>query len=569
MSDPITKQAIILLKDKRPSSCFKDQIYDPDLDGPWTNDESFPRVVPLEGATVIERETGVLWYVKHVDPFTYKSTLGNTKIVVDVAGEEIRVISYGNDRYLLFVNKDHRPTQLTVSNNFIVFGSSLVEYQLYKRDRSGNREVISVYLDSDENYRGNRIPLMPISPGSAIKKCTNCHTLSELVLGESVEMDVFDNVGILSMTIRLFVVESVTLNDLASDSDMIIGMDVSALQMMPDGSLYLYKGQDPKHLGVIPRLIYSDGRYEDLPIDNKTCYMYGLEGFIPSFPGQKQKIILKKFLGPKQYSSAREASGGERYVTCETWVTVLPNKTMDGIKVSVMPIWNPTENNYYLKYIAYSDKRDRVEDVTTAVRLLAPIDTGKFAEKQNLRFEVDLAVIYGSDATIPYGQNNWMVFQNQKEYQRWTISDMVDMAVTYGVESTMRRRPVIHYDTTLGKYFIPTSRFRNKEALFDAFYFCANPPFNVVDELSAPEPTHFTIRGLDNLTTLIITPIPITAFNTLWAINRVGATDILVKSTVIVEFLKEQGNEYQILYGVPVDVYNSVTGWNSEPNIIT
>ena len=579
MSDPVVKQTVVLLKDKRPSCCFLDQVYDPDTDGPWVNDDSFPRVVPQEGGVVVERDTGNLYYVKSVDSTTYKSTLAATRIVVEIEEDEIKVISYGNDRFYLFVNSDHRPTQLTVSANFVIFGSDLVEYQLARLDANGKREVLSVYLDSDGHYgysgdvlnpgyKNNRIPLMPVASGSPIKKCTNCHTESVLEEGETIVMDIFDNTGILAMTVRLLVRNKVSYNDLASDSDYVVGLTASALQTLPNGDFYLYQKQDPSHLGVTPRLIYSDGRYEDLVIDGNTCFCYGLEGFNPAFAGQKQKLLIKKFLGPKQYSSVNDSMGNQRFLTCEKWLTVMPNETIDSIKVSVMPIWNPVAGNWYLKYIAYSDKRDKVHDVTSLVSYAQEVDTGNFGPIQKLMIEVDLASLFGAASTIPYNQTIFPRFWNKAEYQKYLISDNYDMSVVYGVESSDRRRPVIHYDDTLMKYFIPTSRFRNKAALLDAFYYCANPPMNIVNELSAPEPTHFTIRALDNLSTLITTPIAIEQFNQPWMINRSGDPSMLVGSNVIVEFLKAQGSDYQILYGVPVDIYKSTTGYNTEPNDI-
>lgn len=568
MADPIIKQPIQLFKDRRPFSCFIDQIYDPDADGPWSNDDSFPRVVPHVGAVAIERDTGNLYYVVAVDPNTYKTTLAATKLVTEVGTNgEIKVISYGNDRYTIFINKDHKPTQLTVSSNFIVFGSELAMYQIVRTDKNGKREVISTYLDSDENYRGNFIPLMPVAPGSPIKQCTNCHTFSDLQTGESVRIDIFDVVGVLRASITCFIENSVAINDLCSDSDMVVGLDATALQMLPNGEFYLYQRQDVSHLGIIPQLQYHNGQIEDLMVDNKSCFVYGLEGFVPTFTGQRQKLIIKKFLGPKQYSNISESSAGTRYVCCEKWVVVMPNEALDALKVSVMPIWNRDRGEWYLKYIAYSDKRNKVHDVTNLVKFvdLWKIDPSKFNVWQHAVIEMDLSKLLGASATVPFSQSVYIKLEPYSEYQRYIISDNAEHDPVYGVESAEKRRPVIHYDPDLGKYFIPTSRFRNKQAVLDAFYYCANPPLNELSELSPPVPTHFTIRGLDNLTTLITTPIPMDQFNKAWMVNRLGPTDLLVGSNCIVEFLKETGDGYDILYGVPVDVWTSRTGYIGEP----
>jgi hypothetical protein len=63
--------------------------------------------------------------------------------------------------------------------------------------------------------------------------------------------------------------------------------------------------------------------------------------------------------------------------------------------------------------------------------------------------------------------------------------------------------------------------------------------------------------------TLISAPIPLENYNQAW--NAITTNDLtLVNQTVIVEFVREIGNTYQIIYGVPVDVYRSETGYNEE-----
>lgn len=561
------KQTIQLLKDKRPTSCFIDQIYDPDKDGPWSDDESFPRVIPAEGAIAIDRESHVIYVVTYVDPVTYKSTIAPITTMAEhdsSSGNDsnvIKVLSYGNDRFTLFVNKDHKPTQLTISSNFVVFGHDLVKYQLYRYAKDGTREVISIYLDSDEEYRGEYIPLLPVMENSPVKQCTNCHTLHELEDGDTINMDIFDTTGVLRVTIRLVVVNETSINDLSSEADMIIGLDATALQMLDDGTFFLYQKQDVSHLGVIPRLKYHDGRYLDLPVDDKSTFIYGLEGFNPAFVGQRQRIIIKHFLGPKEVSNITQTTGTSRYVTCEKWVTVLPNEIMDAVKVSAMPIWNAAENNWYLKFVAYSDKRDKVYDATPYIKRVADVDTSLFGIPQRLRIEMDLSELFGASATLTYSQTVYFKFFHKNEFQRYLISDDSKMDTVYGVEAAGTiRRPIIFYDKNLSKYYVPTSRFRNSQAFLDAFYFKASPPVDDVIELTPPVPTHFTIRALDNLTTLVTAPISIDTYNVAWMINRTGNPAMLVGANVIVEFLKEtSGGTFQILYGVPVDVHESTT----------
>ena len=65
---------IYLLKDRRPDSCFVDQIYDPDRDG--LPSDTMAVVIPNIGALAIDRENGnSLYVVSTVNSTTFKSTL--------------------------------------------------------------------------------------------------------------------------------------------------------------------------------------------------------------------------------------------------------------------------------------------------------------------------------------------------------------------------------------------------------------------------------------------------------------------------------------------------------------
>lgn len=559
---------IILLKDRRPDSAFIDQIYDPDNDGEWTEDS--PKVVPNEGATVTDRNTGGLYYVVRVDQDTLKSTLAPSRIVVTSENQEVvKILSYGNDKFMLFYDDRVKPTKLNIDGKLIVFGSSLAEYQLVRTTSDGKREIISLYLENNESYRGERIPLANIGSATGAKQCTNCHTLFPMKDGDTIEVEIYDNLGILSIIVELYTKRATILNDLASTNEIVVGFDATSNQML-GSDFYVHQRQDPAHLAITPRLEYSDGTTEDLTINSVDCFLYGLEDFVPAFPGQKHKIMIKKFLSNKQISPIAVQTEKERYVSCEKLITVIANKSLDGIKVSLMPIWDLATSSYILKYVAYSDRRDKIYDVTNNVTEISKFHGNKFNQLQTHMFDVNLSEVFGASVTVPYRQLNVLQLKPNSEFQKYTISDNTDLNPIYGVESSIVRRPVIMYDSTIEQYFIPTSRFTNKEAFLEAFYYNAAPPFDPNESLDPPVPTHFTIRALDDLSTLITTPIEIDQYQQAWNINRPGNQSILTGYNVIVEFLQLTTNgTYLILYGVPVDVYVSnskYTNYNTETN---
>lgn len=555
---------LYLLTDQRPDSCLRSQIYDPDRDG--APSDGMAHVIPKVGACVFDDDDGMAIYtVISVDSETLKSTLAPARIVKTTTDEEIKIISYGNDKFMLYYDDRVSPTELTISGNLMLFGSALAEYRLSRLNSEGKKEFISLYIDSNESYKGDRIPLTSITPGSPVKKCTNCHTLSTLQDGETVTLEVHDNAGLLMVELTLFVKRGIPWNDLLSNTDIVTGFEATANQML-GSDFYIHQRQPISQLVISPRLIYSTGATDDITIDNISCFVYGLDDFVASFPGQRQKILIKKFLGRNQVSPLQEQSGKSRFVTTEKWVTVIANKSMDGIKVSVIPQWNPTTNKYMLRFIAYSDRRDKIYDVTQYTTIISSFDGGIFNNPQSVLFEVDLSQIFGAEASVLYRQNVILNFKTYSEFQRYTIKDSADALLTYGVESSDMRRPVIHYDDDLEVYYIPTSRFLNKEAFVEAYYTAATPPYDPDIEMGPVAPTHFTIRSADNLAIVITNPIPIEQYTQSWNILTQGLPNQYVGGQLIVEFLRELSGQFQILYGVPVDVHLSASGYNTENN---
>ena len=554
-----TNTPIYLLKDRRPDSCFVDQIYDPDRDGFPHDDMAV--VIPNEGALAIDRNDGFAAYVvTYVHPVTFKSTLEPIRIL---QGEDdvIEILSYGNDKFMLYYDDRTRPTKLIVDAKLRLFGSGLAEYRLVRTSAAGEEEIISLYMQSNENYSGDRIPLTTVLPGTAVKQATNCHTLHQIETGEVVKMEVYDHLGLLSVVVHLFVKKATILNDLASSTDIITGFEATANQMDGD-DFYIYQKQDLSQLVISPELIYSDGTSEQLTIDNISCFLYGMDDFMPSFPGQRQKLLIKKYLGRNQVSELSEFDGRSRYVTLEKWVTVKANKSFDGIKISIIPMWNSTDNAYVLKLIAYSDRRDKIFNVTPYATIRG-FDGAEYYNQQEVTIDIDLKNVFGSEASMIYQQKGFITLRPFGEFQRYIIQEDLEEPYVYGVESSTIRRPVVHYDSTLQQYFIPTSLFANKEAFLEAFYEMARPPYDPDTELKAPTPTHFTIRNVDTLATVIATPLTIDQYSLAWNIVTQGLPNQYVGGQLIVEFLIQTVNDYQMLYGVPVDVHPSQTGYNT------
>lgn len=542
-------KTIILYNNRKPDAYGIEDIYDPE--NPQSG-KYFPSLYSL----VVDTE-GRLYYVSERNTSNYSVTLTPCNFISTEENNEVTIISYGNDKFCLYIDTRTDPHRLVVDAKFLVYGNNLVEYSLYKTDLSGEEHCISQYYDAAGNFVSNRIPLQSISESHpAYKFPTNCHTTHDLAEGDPVVLRAYNNIGNLAAEITLYVRNAQWLNDLASHTSPIVSLNAEALQMMGD-DFFLYEKQDVSHLNIQPYLLYADGSRQDVNVDNTRCFIYGLDDVEPSYPGRSQTIIIKYFLNYKETTTV-STSDERRFLTCTKKIVVIDNDNDYTVKLSCVPIWSSAYNQWQLYWFAYTDDRQGVYDVTALVKYNKnyPFDStsASFGKEQRVVVEYDLQSIFQTDDPITGVQTLYLTLWDNQKYERYTFRDSKDDTFIYGVDGSITRRPVIHYDETINQYFIPTSIFENVEAVIESFYTLARPPYNPSVETVAPTPTHFTVRDAQNGRQIIGGPIPLTEYGQCWP-TIVGVT-IQPTQTVLVEFLyQDADNSFAILYGVPVDVY--------------
>ena len=416
-----------------------------------------------------------------------------------------------------------------VDAKVLFYGNNLKEYQLVRFDEEGHEEIISMYFDNTDTFISSRVPMSPIGAEyQAYKFPTNCHTTTDLKEGEPILLRVYNNLGNLAAELTIYVRNGVWLNDLQSHTNPIVGLDAECLQMVGD-DFYVKERQDPKHLDIRPYLTYADGSKLYLNIDNSQCFIYGLEYFVPSYPGYSQSIIIKYFLNHRESAIGNENVGNTRFLTCTKKIVVLKDRDNYSVKISVIPVFNGGTNKWELRYFLYTDDRNAVYEISDYVTL-------------------------DSDWSFDGSQTKWGT--EQKVIINYDLQEVLSS------DGSLSRRPIIRYDITRDQYFIPTSVFQNQDAFIESFYRKARPFFDTRTETEAPIPTHFNIRDTSTGQQLIANPIEVEEYGTIWSI--ISTSPSLNGATVLVEFLQLIDNTYNILYGVPVDVRLGI--FNDETN---
>ena len=557
----ISGKTVIIYNNRKPDVYPISEIFDPDNP---VSGKVFPSIESL----ILKQ--GTLWYVESRDETTFRVTLKPCSFVETADGStQVKIISYGNDKFCLYQDERTDPHKLVVDAKLLFYGNNLQEYALFRTNLDGKEECISLYLDSNDKFISDRIPMQSLRDDFPMYKWpTNCHTTHELAEGEPILLRVFNNLGNVAAEITLFIRNAVWNNDLNNHLNPIVGMDVLSLQMRGD-EFFLYTKQDPSHLNIRPYLIYADGTRMFVPLDNIQCFMYGMDDFLPSYPGYSQTLVFKYFLSYRETAIGHTAKNQVRYITCSKKLVVIKNTNDYSVKLSTIPVFLSASRSWKLHFFAYSDRRDAVFDVTDLVTFNPDYQFDGSQESwgklQHIEMQYDLQSIFNTDDPLPGAQTLWItVWDPEYKYEKYTFRDSKDDDRVYGVDGSITRRPVIHYDKTLQQYFIPTSVFGNWDAVVESFYRLARPPFDIKKETKAPTPTHFTIRDASGGQMLIGGPIPKSEYGQIWPM-MVG-TPVKTGETVIVEFLQDVGGTFQLLYGVPVDVVESKTGYNTATN---
>lgn len=77
--------------------------------------------------------------------------------------------------------------------------------------------------------------------------------------------------------------------------------------------------------------------------------MYGLEDFLPSYPGYSQQLIFKYFLGKNESALGTN----DKFLVCSKKLVVVKTKDDYSFKVSVVPKYNDTTSMVFKILLIY------------------------------------------------------------------------------------------------------------------------------------------------------------------------------------------------------------------------
>ena len=582
----------VLFGERAAGVYLKSEIYDPEF---GTSPEASGKYVPAVGSLVVDDSVGlhnIVYVVTDVNQQTYKATLIPASYIVNNESQVDRVLSYGNDIFMLYFStvtknvegSNINLTRLIVDNKLSLFGNHAATYQLVQTDSNGNENIISrKYKVENSNQLvpdGTSIPMLETGV-DGIRKCDGCYTDVSLKEGETIRCDVYTAGGIPIAQINLIAKKAHLLNETIDRANPVVGMSINGSQQLSSGDLFLFQGQNVKELAIYVDLEYKNGESETIAIDNRRGFCYGLEFVTSSLVGAEFEILIKYYLSNNDIvdntstttdSSTLEDGTLTHFLSKTAKIKIISNVTDLISKVAVIPHWNVYASKWELNFLRYRESAtpdkpiystsDPDDPEYVEIDSETPFDGSLFNTNQTIRINHKEIINNLGDTRIK--EQTFIIelkpkSNSENDFAYWLIKDD-NNSPTYGDNTGAHIRPRIVFDNSISNYRIPASVFTetsNKSAVevfLDNFYYNVNPP--KYGESKAPEPTHFIIKNISG-ESISQNPIPIEEFTSPLNIIVPNGQDAnyLLDKTVVVEFLKEinPSTTYR-LFGVPVDV---------------
>ncbi len=563
------------------------RIYDPDIDG--TNASASGKIIPEVCSQVVDDTKGLhnqLYTVTAVDPVTYKVTMVPTAIVMTEDGQPDRVLSYGNDIYMLYyatvaitdnTGTVVRLTRLVIDNKLAFFGHHGAQYELIRTNKDGSTTVVSQNFDTMNKPTGTRVPVVETAvPG--VRKCVNCYSYASFKDGEQIALRIYDAAGILIAIVQLITKQALILNELTDSSNPIVGFDIVANQML-DGDIILYTHQNKEELALYPQITYADGTTQIVSLDGISGFLYGLEEISTEILGNTFLLTAKYYISDDTPATIAKGEG-TRYLVCDKTVRIVESTKYTLSKISVIPVWQSNLNNWKLELFGYKDNRkgfsilSKVATVKTITDKKTPSGDpiyGEFVPNAfDTRQDLLINVLQTPDSGVeePYSQTVSIELRDpNKSYPWFLLKDDYNQTSepTYGDNTPPHIAPVIYYGpvtstdgTVVNTYRIPNELFKETlsqtatEVFLENFYFNSRPP-KIKQESGPAIPTHFTVRAPVSGIAILTQPRKVENFADPLFLN--ANLDQYVNSTLVVEFWKQiDDTSFELLYGVPVMV---------------
>lgn len=185
-----------------------------------------------------------------------------------------------------------------------------------------------------------------------------------LVDGEAIEMEIFmidaqdsRKMARLCMTLTLTAKEATPLDQTDVTTRQIVGFDVELNNSETQGDIwYLQQGDDWKQALIFtPVVRFDDGSEMRVPVDDRSCFMYGFENITSKLIGKEFQVLFKFF--PHHTLNVNWQRIGltptKHFITCRKTIKIINNMSYRIRKISLIPAWDPSAALYEFYFMIF------------------------------------------------------------------------------------------------------------------------------------------------------------------------------------------------------------------------
>lgn len=473
---------------------------------------------------------------------------GGWKFVTVVNTEEDKnaSIAQGFDRNLILYKGETLSRGGTVHCSHHVVGATMLPGGLYENTAKESILGKSGYIHSDDRSTLECI----YYPNSSF-----LHDGYKLVDGEVVNFEVYEYgtgregerealSARMVMNVKLTVKTATPLSTVDVQTKYITGFDViNTDKSSKDKDVwYLLETEKANDLEIYGELTFEDGSKTKIPVDNVSCFKYGLER-IPQDakdenPNRKGNMIigreyplLFKFF-PKN-NQGLGASGVRDFLKCHKTLKIVNTAAATIRKISMLPVWDKDTSRYRMFFLVYrtdfeqpeiiaqqdgspsasfyvDNEGDRQVLLDNISFLNSGIETGVLYTTAMSKFgavmhgHITMTAEFAGYKTAVYDQSIAFVLHNWSDAaapaQKWLIGTDTgswdEDSLPYGTNYNNGIRPFIIYDDSDAsdvKWQIPVKYFASPERFIENFYTRA---IDGITATAGMRPTHFRIRSI-------------------------------------------------------------------------
>lgn len=494
---------------ERGAFLYIEDIFDPDK---HPAEDLHKYVVPRENQLVFDVEGGVIHRVTKVDwQATLKSTLvpwrfqnadeGNTSEQDWIFG--VRGGPMAGEA-LLSVDFSVRPNRAQVDSTIMRSGAAYALLYL-GNDISSNGRIISAQYDQAVNMLNNKVPVklaeivdrtnLSIMTTGSFSVTENEESLEN---GKRCTLVFFDEGGNFIPP-----AQPVQVQHSSYMRDHQIG--IKYLTEIELRSPWFTATSDKERL-LIPINVnlasvefravshYSDGTFDDEPVNSAKFALHGLGQYRPKYPGQTASVTLVRKLAPDEQRLIAEP-GNPDFMSREYVFEAAAVKGAYSPRLFTYPQWDGSIGGYKLLHFLYDLNRRAFINVTEQVTLndrSPAFRPTSYGVVQDMIFNINLKDVSPTNESVIFTQHTEVTLLKNINGPdtRWSVNYVPDKPTYRALLARARNSGT---NTTVNL----TNGFANLEAWLNGLYWSVQPSYDQYSEEKAPTPTHFYIMHED------------------------------------------------------------------------